>query len=465
MIQKTRIKALNNNKVQVGDYVLYWMQASHRTEYNHALELAIEKANSLDQTLLVYFGITDRFPEANARHYYFMLEGLQEVKDSLYKRGINFIIRYESPEVGVQKLAKKASMIVVDRGYLNIERRWRKVVAENIDCPLIQVESNLIVPIEEASNKEEYAAYTIRKKINKQLDKYLVPLKERELRRSSLDIELPVLDISNLDKVIKKLDVDINVNKVDEFVGGTLEAIKYFEEFIDNKLDKYGELSNDPSLDYSSHLSPYLHFGQISPLYIALEVGEVYSPGRDDFLEQLIIRRELSFNYVYYNQNYDSNLEAILPDWALKTLNNHREDLREDIYTREEFEQGLTHDIYWNAAQMEMVLTGKMQGYMRMYWGKKILEWTTDPEEAFQIALYLNNKYNLDGRDPNAFAGIAWCFGKHDRAWREREIFGKVRYMNANGLKRKFDITIYVKRIADLCKEREVEAKLPITLF
>jgi len=436
------------------------MQASQRTEYNHALEFAIDKANELKQPLLVFFGLTDNFPEANLRHYYFMLEGLQEVAENLVKRQIKFILRKESPELGVQKLAQDASLVIVDKGYLRIERRWRQIVAENINCPLIEVESNIIIPVEEASNKEEYAAYTIRKKIHRQLDKYLVPLETRSVDISSLDFDLEPLDINEIDRIIESLDIDDSVGRVEEFKGGTTEAIKYFEDFVENKLDKYGELRNDPTLDYTSNLSFYLHFGQISPLYLALEVDEILSPGKEEFLEELIVRRELSINFVYYNQKYDASLKDTLSDWAYQTLDEHKDDLREDIYTREEFEQGLTHDIYWNAAQLEMVLTGKMQGYMRMYWGKKILEWAQSPEEAFQIALYLNNKYSLDGRDPNAFAGVAWCFGKHDRAWTEREIFGKVRYMNANGLKRKFKIDKYIDKINQLCQVKGVDVKL-----
>jgi deoxyribodipyrimidine photo-lyase len=192
-------------------------------------------------------------------------------------------------------------------------------------------------------------------------------------------------------------------------------------------------------------MSPYLHFGQISPLYIALKVQGAKSPGQDSFLEELIVRRELSMNFVLYNRHYDSF--DCLPAWAQASLTAHGKDRRPYLYPLKTFETAQTHDPYWNAAQGEMLITGKMHGYMRMYWGKKILEWSSSPEEAYRIALYLNNKYELDGRDPNGFAGVAWCFGKHDRAWGERPIFGKIRYMNANGLRRKFDAGAYVKKI------------------
>jgi len=218
--------------------------------------------------------------------------------------------------------------------------------------------------------------------------------------------------------------------------------------FIGQRLEDYDVARNDPNLEGVSNLSPYLHFGQISPLYIALKVRAAAGKGKDAYLEELIVRRELSFNFVYYNDQYDSY--ACLPPWARRTLDYHAADAREYAYSQEEFETAGTHDPYWNAAQKQMVLTGKMHGYMRMYWGKKILEWTKSPEEGFRMALYLNNKYELDGRDPNGFAGVAWCFGKHDRAWAERPVFGKIRYMNAAGLRRKFDADAYVEKIQRL---------------
>jgi deoxyribodipyrimidine photo-lyase len=227
--------------------------------------------------------------------------------------------------------------------------------------------------------------------------------------------------------------------------GGTKEAERYLDDFIDQKLDHFAELRNDPSLDTLSNMSPYLHFGQISPLYVALRISREASPGKEAYLEELIVRRELSMNYVFYNPQYDS-FEG-LPEWAKKTLSEHGNDGREYTYTLKDLEGEKTHDPYWNAAQKEMRVTGKMHGYMRMYWGKKILEWSRTPEEGFKNALFLNNKYELDGRDPSGFTGVAWCFGKHDRPWGERKIFGKVRYMNAAGLKRKFNVEGYLKKV------------------
>ena len=445
MIQRERIKALNTKGVKKGAYVLYWMQASQRAEYNQALEYAIVQGNERRQPVIVVFGITEHFPEANERHYAFMLEGLREVKQSLEKRGILMVILRKSPEVNAVRLAKKASLVVADRGYLRIQRQWRDIVAAQIDCPLVQVESDVIVPIEEASPKEEYAAATIRPKIHKKLSRFLVPLKPGVPAVESLSSDFDSFDIRDIDKAMSKLNIDRSVQRVSSFQGGTGEARKHLKLFLKDKLDHFPDLRNDPTLDYLSHLSPYLHFGQISPLFIALKAQETRSPGTEAFLEELIVRRELSMNFVFYSGNYGS-FEAV-PEWAKKTLSAHQRDKRPYTYSLKELESAGTHDPYWNAAQKEMVSRGKMHGYMRMYWGKKIIEWSQTPEEAFRTALYLNNKYELDGRDPNGFAGVAWCFGKHDRPWGERPVFGNVRYMNDNGLKRKFDADGYVKKI------------------
>ena len=444
MIEETRIQPLNKRLAVKGEYILYWMQASQRAEYNHTLEFAIEQANQKKLPIIVYFGLTDAFPEANERHYYFMLEGLKEVQQALSSRGIGCVIERISPEIGALKFAKKASLVVCDRGYLKIQKQWRQHVAENIECLLLQVESDVVVPIEMASNKEEYSAATLRRKLLPMLHEYLAPLQEEIPRINSSLSEFDSYDISDVAKTISDLNINHSVKPVVSFRGGTKEAKKRLEEFINQKLNRYDDLRNDPNEDGLSNLSPYLHFGQISPLYAALHVSQQNSPGKTAFLEELIIRRELSMNFVYHNQQYDSFTG--LPAWIKRTLNEHEKDPREYIYSLEELEQARTHDPYWNAAQTEMVTTGKMHGYMRMYWGKKILEWTATPKEAYEIALYLNNKYELDGRDPNGFAGVAWCFGKHDRPWGRRLIFGNVRYMSADGLKRKFDVEKYTRR-------------------
>ncbi len=451
MIQPERIKSLNNKNMGDGKYVLYWMQATQRAEYNHALEHSIRTANKLRKPVVAFFGITPDWPEANQRHYYFMLEGLKEVRKCLQAKGIQLVILCKSPDLGAIEMAKDAAMVVVDAGQLRIQRKWRTRAAGKIRCSLHEVETNLIVPVEQASSKENFSAGTFRPRIKKKLDSYLVSLKHGKPKMDSLGLKFPAFDIDNIDEALSKLDIDKTVSKVDSFHGGTDEAKQRLSEFLKNRLESFAESRNDPNADCISNMSPYLHFGQISSLYIALEVLKTSGAGKDAYLEELIVRRELSHNFVFYNNNYDSF--DSLPPWAQRTLNFHRRDKRQYVYSLEQFERAKTHDPYWNAAQKEMLITGKMHGYMRMYWGKKILEWSKNPRTGFKTALYLNNKYELDGRDPNAFAGVAWCFGKHDRAWSERDVFGKVRYMNAAGLKRKFDADGYVKRILSLEKD------------
>jgi len=325
-------------------------------------------------------------------------------------------------------------------------------VARQAPCQMVQVESDVVVPVDVVTDKEQYAARTIRPRINRHRQAYLKQLQQSAVKHSSLKLKLPtgpVVDVSDVDAALAGMKIDRSVRRVKTYIGGEREAQRLLDDFVRNTLAVYAEQRNEPADNRVSHMSPYLHFGQISPVDIALKVQrsglaeEVIEP----YLEELIVRRELSMNFVLHNPRYDSY--DCLPDWAKATLRQHSRDKREYTYTREQFELAQTHDEYWNAAQMEMVTTGKMHNYMRMYWGKKILEWSADPAEAFDIALWLNNRYQLDGRDANSFTGIAWCFGKHDRPWTEREIFGTVRYMNANGLKRKFDIDAYVRKVAN----------------
>ncbi len=445
MIHPERIRPLNDKEIRRGRYVVYWMQASQREEYNHALEHAIEQANQLGQPLVAFFGLTDRFPEANARHYTFMLEGLKETKAALKKRGVQLVVRHIAPEKGAVELSEGASLVVVDRGYLRIQRQWRTRAANRMGCPLVQVESDVVVPVETASPKEEYSAATFRPKVHKKLNQFLRPLRRRTPLIPSIDLEFHSMDIEDTEDIISRLKIDRSVIRSRRYVGGTGRAKRLFRQFISEHLDHFADLRNDPGVERLSGMSPYLHFGQISPLFIALEASKTSSPGKDAFLEELIVRRELSMNFVFYNATYDRYRG--LPRWAQRSLEAHKGDSRSITYSLEDLERARTHDSYWNAAQREMMLTGKMHGYMRMYWGKKILEWSRSPQRAFSTALHLNNKYELDGRDPNGFAGVAWCFGKHDRPWGERPIFGTVRYMNDRGLRRKFDIEAYVRRV------------------
>ena len=454
-IPHSRIQFLNDLNPGKGDFVLYWMQQSQRAEYNHALEYAIQQANKIDQPVLVVFALMDDYPEANLRHYSFMLEGLNETQQALSKRGIKMIVRKGQPVDVALSAGRRASLIVCDRGYLRHQRQWRKAVAHKANCRVVRVESDVVVPIEVVSGKAEYAARTIRPRIHKHLKNYLSEFKPAELKKSSLSIQISGVDLNNIEAVSKKMSIDKSVLPVSGlFTGGTSRAKKIFKEFLRHRFEHYVTSRNQPQTNDVSHMSKYLHFGQISPLYLALQVlktGKRFRQAREAFLEELIVRRELAMNFVYYTSNYDSY--TCLPAWAKKTLAEHKNDRRQYIYSKRQLEDCETHDEYWNAAMREMKFTGFMHNYMRMYWGKKILEWSQTPEQAFKTILTINNKYFLDGRDANSFAGVAWVFGVHDRAWAERPIFGKIRYMAATGLERKCDIQSYVEKVNALVKK------------
>lgn len=445
MLSQARVKYLNEKPPQSGEFVLYWMQSSQRTQENWALTYATQTANRLDLPLVVYFGLTPEFPEANYRHYWFMLEGLREVSDELAELGVKFLVKAASPEAGVVELSEHAACVVVDRGYLRVNRGWYRYAAQHIEVQLVQVEDNVVVPVEEASNKEEYSAATIRPKLHKKIRDFLELPPQVTLKKPSLHMKLASIFLADPDKTLAQLKIRPSISKSPMFNGGTSHAKKLLKEFIKDNLWVYGNGGPTPDNDCASQLSPYLHFGQISPIYIATQALAAKVAVQHRFLEELIVRRELAVNFVYYNKNYDSF--DCVPEWARKTLDAHRKDSRPYLYTLEELENAQTHDPYWNAAQRQMVEVGKMNGYMRMYWGKKIVEWTHSPEEAFEVELYLNNRYEVDGRDPNGYAGVAWCFGKHDRPWGERSVFGTVRYMNSAGLERKFKMQRYLQRV------------------
>ncbi|MGM0413807.1 MAG: deoxyribodipyrimidine photo-lyase [Bacillota bacterium] len=442
-------KNINNKE----DYILYWMQNSQRLSDNRAISIAARVANLLNKKLYIIFNFISNYPESNYRHYSFMYEGIKEIHEELNNSGIRFIITIGDFRENIKKWSDNSSITFTDKGYLKPQRSWRVNLSKIITVPLVEISTDTVVPIQKVSNKEEYAAYTIRKKINKYKNEELFVWELPEINNHS-DLEHITPEyFYNKDKFLSSLNLKDDLPEIKSFTGGYSQAKSKLESFVNNKLTKYQEKSNDPDLNVQSNLSPYLHFGQISPREIALFIKDEAELNSDikieDFLEQLIIRRELSFNFVYYNKLYDSYPEA-LPEWAKETLEIHAVDPREYIYSKSEFENAETHDYYWNTAQLELIYTGKIHNYMRMYWGKKILEWSLNPETAFNIALYLNNKYSLDGRDPNSYAGIAWCFGKHDRAWQERDIFGKTRYMNQNGLKRKFKMEKYIERIKNI---------------
>jgi deoxyribodipyrimidine photo-lyase len=449
-IEATRITWLQKGAPRSqGAYVLYWMQQSQRAHDNLALEFAIQQANRLGLPLLVCFGLMDGYPEANRRHYRFMLEGLADTQALLARRRIRMVVRRGQPSAVALALAKEAALLVCDVGYTRHQRKWRHAVAIKTPCPMAAVEGDVVVPVAVTSPKAEYAARTMRPKLRRHLPTYLNASPRYRPKQSSLDLSVEGLDLDDLDRLLKALRIDQGAAPVTPFFkGGPSEAKRRLRRFLSHRLSSYADHRSQPQMDVSSHMSPYLHFGQISPLFVALKIRDAAqgSPAdRDAFLEELVVRRELAINYIHCTPAYD-RYEA-LPAWARKTLAQHSGDQRPFIYPREILESAKTHDPYWNAAMQEMLVTGFMHNHMRMYWGKKILEWSPTPEAAFETILHLNNKYFLDGRDANSFAGVAWIFGLHDRPWFERAIFGKLRYMAASGLERKCDIRAYVERV------------------
>ena len=459
MIEPTRVAVIDDRPPREGaDYVLYWMQQAQRAEGNLALDHAVEWTNELGLPLVVCFGLTgiesQPYPEANARHYAFMLDGLAETAAALERRGIAFVLRFGAPDEVAAELARRAALVVCDRGYLKPQRAWQDKLAGRAESRIERVEADVVVPLDLVSTKHEYAARTIRPKIERHWDDYLVQHRSPALRHRADGLELASDgDISRPDKVLARLKVDSSVGPVRRFAGGQKAARKRLSAFVASHLDGYAENRNAPEAGAVSHLSPYLHFGQIAPLEIALAAREKRA-GRDDrrsFLDELIVRRELAFNHCLHEPRYDS-YEGV-PEWARKTLDERRSDERPHHYTQAELEAGETHDRHWNAAMREMRETGYMHNRLRMYWGKKIIEWTKSPEEAFDIALALNNRHFLDGRDANSYTNVGWLFGLHDRPWFRRPIFGTVRYMGAATIK-KFDAEAYVAGV-----ERMAEAE------
>jgi deoxyribodipyrimidine photo-lyase len=430
--------------------VLYWMQQAQRAACNHALEHAVDLADARGQGVVVAFGLTDGYPEANLRHYAFMLEGLRETAQTLERRGVRFVLRRGDPAEVAVRLAREggASTVVCDKGYTRLQRAWRARAAAEAGREVVEVEGEVVVPVALASDKAEVGARTLRPRLARLRDGLLRPLEERDPEVPTLALDLKGdLDPSDVEGNLRVLDIDRSVPRSPRFRGGTSEARARLDRFLAERLRGYAEGRNEPSARHTSELSPYFQFGHVSPVEVALRAAaaaEAGDPDRASFLEELIVRRELAHNYLWHRPDAYDSLDGV-PGWARATLDKHRRDPRPRTYDEGELEAGLTHDPYYNAAMREMRLTGFMHNYMRMYWGKKILEYTRGPEEAFAVALRLNNRHFLCGRGANAFANVAWVFGQHDRPWVERPVFGQVRYMNAAGLERKFDMAAYVR--------------------
>lgn len=434
----------NGNEPRNGA-IVYWMSRDQRVSDNWALLKAQQLALEKRVPLIVVFCLSPGFLGATIRQYGFMIRGLLELEVSLSALNISFQVLTGSPDEVLPDFAESinCSSVVCDFDPLRIKRMWKKSIAGKLKVPLIEVDAHNIVPCRFVSQKVEFGAYTLRPKINRLLPQFLVEIPAVEYHPYSSGETSSI----NWQALKDSLRVDVSVTEIDWLIPGEKAARVHLKNFITRKLESYNATRNNPTENGQSNLSPYLHFGQISAQRIAFDVlaFDIPDSSKTSFLEELIVRRELSDNFCFYNPNYDT-FDGF-PAWSQKTLNEHRNDKRDYIYSKDEFEKASTHDTLWNACQNEMVTTGKMHGYMRMYWAKKILEWTHSPEDALAIAIYLNDKYELDGRAPNGYAGIAWSIGGvHDRAWFERAVYGKVRYMNANGCASKFDVKKYCSR-------------------
>ena len=429
---------------------MYWMQRAQRAADNPALDAAIHAANALRLPVVAFFGLTPAYPNANRRHYAFLADGLPEIARDLERRGVGFVLRRHPDHDIVRFCADaEAALVVGDENPLREPERWRRGAAERLRAPFWTVDADVVVPSALLS-KEQYAARTMRPRLRPLIPRFLEPRVEPRARvpwrgdaaTAGLPAEAATADA---------LAVDESVGRVADFRGGPGAARRALSRFVKQRLRGYAEGRNHPELDATSQLSPYLHFGHIGPREVAQAVRDADAPreDRDAFLEEFIVRRELAVNFVRFNPRYDS-LDGCEP-WARRTLEAHAADRREPSYSLARLEAADTHDPLWNAAQVQMVETGWMHGYVRMYWAKKILEWTRDPAEAFARAVLLNDRYQLDGRDPNGYTGVAWAIGgKHDRAWGpERPVYGTIRYMSFASTSRKFDCARYIRRVEE----------------
>ncbi|HLO57511.1 MAG TPA: deoxyribodipyrimidine photo-lyase [Bacteroidales bacterium] len=444
MVNIKRVKTLRKGRPAVGP-VLYWMSRDQRVNDNWALAYAIELAENNNQQIMVVFNLVDNFLGATWRQYDFMIRGLKKTEQQLADLNISFSVLIGDPEITIPGYIKsnQISHLVMDFDPLRIKREWQNKVASMVEISVDIVDAHNIVPCFAASDKEEFSAATFRPKIGRLLpefmDEYPPLVKQRQTLKGKR---------TQWEAILIALKINHAVRPVEYLVPGEKGARAVFDKFIQHGISDFAAKRNDPNENYVSGLSPFLHFGHISAQRIALEIALRHpkDENTDTFLEELIVRRELADNFCYYNSDYDT-AHGFKP-WALKSLEEHLDDKREFLYSTLQFEQAETHDTLWNAAQTELLQNGKMHGYMRMYWAKKILEWSENPETALKTAIYLNDKYQLDGRDPNGYTGCAWSIGGiHDRAWADRSVFGKIRYMNRAGCERKFDVNRYINKI------------------
>ena len=467
LVNEKRVRVLKQGKVGAGP-VIYWCSRDQRVQDNWAFIYACETAKSTGAPVAVLFSLVTSFLGAGARQFCFMLKGLQEMEKALRAMNIKFVLLEGDPSLTIPGFAKEcgASLIVTDQSPLRLGRIWRAAIASSTDCPFHEVDAHNVVPVWEASQKLEVGARTLRGKLAKLYPEFLVEFPEIPVIEgkwpceAGAALETTVIDWDAL--IDRAHKAGSAVPEVTWAVPGEFAAHVTLDHFFSRRL-KYYEHRNDPAKPQAlSGLSPYLHFGQISAQRCALEAQRYAKSSKravDAFLEELIVRRELADNFCWYSPKYDT-IEGQKYEWAKETVRQHTKDKRPYLYSLQQFENGKTHDDLWNAAQLEMVHGGKMHGFMRMYWAKKIMEWTETPDQALKFAIYLNDKYQLDGRDPSGYVGCMWSIvGVHDQGWSERPIFGKIRYMAYSGCARKFNVQDYIKRVNELVTAVKVGEK------
>ncbi len=426
--------------------VVYWMDRDLRFTDNWARLYAQQEALIRQKPLHVLIVIEADQLKNPTLQTRFKIQGIAELLPQSRSLNIrlSIIAGTLSKTVIAYSLAVESHLLVTDFSPLHIKKKALSDIVQEIKCPLVEVDTHNIIPVWIASPKKEYGAYTIRPKIHRLLPDYLT--------------DLPVLkphphEPFNCDEIIQRHAFDEFSESLQQytrdgcgiFLSGPTAAEQQMKSFMRKRLAGYDTLRNNPNEEGQSGLSPYLHFGQLSPQRLAFSVSSAAADkaAKESFLEELIVRRELADNFCFYEENYDTF--AGFHPWAQQTLNEHRDDIREYCYTLKQLENAETHEDLWNSCQRDLVNNNKLHGFLRMYWAKKILEWTGSPEEALHTANYLNDKYSIDGCDPNGYNGTAWSIGGvHDRAWAERKIFGKIRYMNERGCRRKFNVDQYI---------------------
>ena len=447
---------LNNARSRPGgDYVLYWMQSTHRLQENWALRFATLQADRLGLPLIVHQGLDPTYPHANDRIHHFILSNAAELDAAARAQGLTyrFVVRHDRADHQrvVDALAARAALVVTDLfPTAGIAERNARV-AGRVDCRMVAIESYAIVP-SGIFEKEEYAARTMRPRLLPWLTHALQRVEDRPPRvsaSSALVASLPgtPLDFASLDiaREVARCDIDHTVPAV-PLVSGLTAARARLTAFCRDTLPHYSRRRVDPNDDVgSSRLSPYLHFGQIAAAEVARTARDAGPADQvDAFLNELVVWRELALNFCLHNPRHAS-LEA-LPPWVHKTMADHATDPREGSYSLARFESATTHDPLWNAAQHEIRQTGMMHNVVRMLWGKHFLAWAPTYRQGLAWAIHLNNKYGLDGRDPGSYAGVQWCFGKFDRPFYNRPVFGLIRPMSLARAREKWDVDQYVAR-------------------